>query len=285
MKTKDDRRETMNEKEPRMNTKKHEEQKQSKIENRKSTIICGDCLAVLPTLSPAVMIFADPPDNIGCKYEGFADEWDNRGDYLDWLNNLIWMVCDQQESPIFWFSFNRLWIFDLYPSMPALLNVDVRQFIWRYTFGQHRDSDCGSGYRPILRFMRQGAKLYPDAIRVPSARQMTYNDKRANPKGRVPDDVWEFPRVCGTFKERKAWHPCQHPKNLLRRMVLLSTRPGDLVIDLFAGSGNMIEVCRELDRDCIGIEISRFYCDKITETTGAELILNHEEHEGTRSKP
>ena len=110
--------------------------------------------------------------------------------------------------------------------------------------------------------MHPHAKLYPDAIRVESARQKM-GDKRADPRGRVPDDVWEFPRVCGTFHERKKWHPNQHPKDLLRRMVLFSTKPGDLVVDLFAGTGNMLEVCKELDRDCIGIELSEFYCDKI----------------------
>lgn len=249
---------------------------QSAIENRQSKIICGDCLQVLPTLPKAAMVFADPPDNIGCRYEGFEDEWRTSDEYLDWLNELIWMVCDQQEVDIFWLSFNRLWLLDLYASMPALLNVEVRQFIWRYTFGQHNNHDCGSGYRPLLRFMRHGAKLYPDQIREPSLRQTRYGDKRANPKGRVPDDVWEFPRVCGSFKERKRWHPCQHPKGLLRRMVLLSTQPGDLVIDCFAGSGNILEVCRDLGRSCIGIEISEYYCKKIAETTGAELIVSHE---------
>ena len=62
-------------------------------------------------------------------------------------------------------------------------------------------------------------------IRVPSARQLVYADKRANPQGRIPDNtwvlrpqdipnsyggdesVWYFSRVCGTFKERAGWHP------------------------------------------------------------------------------
>jgi len=226
-------------------------------------IICGDCLKVFPELPTAAMVFADPPDNIGCRYNGFCDDWENTGDYIDWLSELIFMVCDQQETPIFWLSFNRIWMLDIYCSLPALVSTELRQFIWRYTFGQHRRSDCGSGYRPILRFLNRGAKIYPDAIRVPSARQTQYNDKRADPRGRVPDDVWEFRRVCGTFKERKSWHPCQHPKDLLKRMVLFSAKPGDLVIDLFAGTGNMLEVCRELDRDCIAIEISEYYCQRI----------------------
>ena len=119
--------------------------------------------------------------------------------------------------------------------------------------------------------MQPGAKLYPKAIRVPSARQLKYNDKRADPKGRVPDDVWQFPRVCGTFHERRKWIPNQHPEALLERMVLLSTRKGDTVIDMFAGSGNMFRVCKKLGRRCIGIEISLHYCKMISKETDIKI--------------
>lgn len=221
-------------------------------------IICGDCLEVLPKLPRAKMIFADPPDNLGIKYEGFDDKIH---DYINWLWKRLWQAWDY-KTDILWISYYHKYQADMLGWVNSY-DIPHRQFIWRFTFGQHNKLDCGNGYRPILRLMRPGAKLYPDAIRVPSARQTKYNDKRADPRGRVPDDVWEFPRVCGTFRERKKWHPCQHPKDLLRRMVLFSTKPGDLVIDMFAGSGNMLEVCRELDRSCIGIEISKFYCRKI----------------------
>jgi len=119
--------------------------------------------------------------------------------------------------------------------------------------------------------MRPGSIIYPDAIRIPSKRQTLYNDKRANPKGRVPDDVWEFSRVCGTFKEKRKWHPNQHPEALIERIVKFSCVPGDLVIDMFAGTGTVNRVCKRLGIDCIGIELSRFYCEKITEETGAKL--------------
>lgn len=243
-------------------------------------IYIGDCLKVLPKLPKAKMIFADPPDNLGMKYEGFVDKQD---DYRLWLSEVFLRGIDQAE--IFWLSYYHKyqtavlgWADDCKSQLDvrgwrnAGEDIEWRQFIWRFTFGQHNNKDCGNGYRPILRIKRPGAILYPDAIRVPSARQLKYNDKRANPKGRVPDDVWEFPRICGTFKERKKWHPCQHPKDLLRRIVLFSTKPNDLVIDMFAGSGNMLEVCKELGRKCIGIEISKFYCEKIAEETGAKLI-------------
>jgi len=236
----------------------------------KSKVIQGDCLKVLPTLPRATMIWADPPDNIGMKYEEYDDKRD-RIEYAFWLQDVSW--AGTSHSDIFWLSYNAKWQVSV---MKALIDQEwrtrqYRQFIWHFTFGQNRQTDFVSSYRPILRIIQTNAIVYPDTVRVPSARQVKYNDKRANPKGKLPDDVWEYPRVCGTFKERKKWHSCQHPKDLLRRIVKFSTKPGDLVIDMFAGSGNMIEVCQELSRDCIGIDISEFYCKKIAEETGAEL--------------
>jgi DNA modification methylase len=48
-------------------------------------IIHGDCLEVLPKLPRAKMIFADPPDNLGMKYNGFEDRWPSDASYIKWL--------------------------------------------------------------------------------------------------------------------------------------------------------------------------------------------------------
>lgn len=219
-------------------------------------IIQGDCLEILQTLPVAKMIFADPPDNLGLKYDGYVDK---RDFYLTWLGSIIHLGI--VRSRIFWISY-------YYRYQRAVMNqcqdqANWRQFIWRFTFGQHRTTDCGNGYRPIMRIICGDAKIYPDAIRVPSARLLKYKDKRANPAGRVPDDVWEFPRVCGTFNERRKWHPNQHPEALIERIVKLSCKKGDLVIDMFAGTGTVNRVCKRLGIDCIGIEISDKYCKEI----------------------
>jgi len=233
---------------------------------RKTTInkiICGDCLQILPTLPKVKMVFADPPDNLGLQYDGYKDKLDSN-EYLDWLET----VCAEwfKYGEIFWLSINPVWL------KYAITWWNWRIFIWRFTFGQHNSHDCGQGFRPLLRIMGTETKIYPDAIREPSARQTLYHDKRANPLGRVPDDVWDFSRVCGTFKERREWHPTQHPEALIERIVKFSTIEGDLVIDMFAGTGTVNRVCKRLNRNCIGIEISRHYCEKIAEELGLKEI-------------
>ncbi len=122
-----------------------------------------------------------------------------------------------------------------------------------------------------------------EEIRVPSARQLVYGDKRANPKGRLPDDTWVlrpqdlpdgfqsgedtwyFPRVAGTFKERAGFHGCQMPEQLLGRIIRTCSQPGQVVLDPFAGSGTTLAVAKKLHREFIGFELSSDYAGKIEE--------------------
>ena len=123
------------------------------------------------------------------------------------------------------------------------------------------------------------------AVRVPSARQTTYADKRANPKGKVPDDVWSFSRLCGTFKERVQWHPCQMPEKVLERIISVSSNEGDLVLDPFSGSGTTCTAAALLGRRYLGIDISEKYVTESTQRiadtlaglrTGTEIAENPE---------
>jgi site-specific DNA-methyltransferase (adenine-specific) len=240
-------------------------------------IICGDCLRILPTLPTSTCLFSDPPDNLGLTYKGGVS--DNRSDYMDWLTNGVIATALRHDPKVFWLShyYKHLsdilgWFSGWRTSRPY--EWQVRLFLWRFAFGQHRDSDFGNGYRPILRFSRPGTKWYTDSVRVPSARQTKYHDKRANAAGRVPDDVFDFPRVCGTFHERRAWHVNQHPIALLKRIVASSCQPGDSVIDMFAGTGSCARACKELGVTCTSIEISPIYCQHLREEIGETLSGN-----------
>ena len=85
------------------------------------------------------------------------------------------------------------------------------------------------------------------------------------PEGRYfdPDcDTWYLSRLCGTFKEREQWHPCQLPEALLERIILTSSNAGDLVFDPFAGSGTTLAVANRLKRDWLGTELSPDYRKK-----------------------
>jgi site-specific DNA-methyltransferase (adenine-specific) len=122
-----------------------------------------------------------------------------------------------------------------------------------------------------------------DAIRVPSARALVYRDRRADPRGRLPDDTWilrpqdlpdgfrpdddtwYFPRVAGTFKERAGWHGCQMPEQLLGRIIRACSNEDQIVLDPFAGSGTTLAVAKKLQRRYLGFELSPEYAQRIQE--------------------
>ena len=150
--------------------------------------------------------------------------------------------------------------------------------IWYYTFGQQTKNKFARAHTHIFYFVNDQKNFtFNDyTVRVPSDRQLIYNDRRANPKGKMPNDVWdEFSRVCGTFKERQGWHSCQMPESLLARIIAVSSNPGDCVLDPFSGSGTTAAAAIQLGRNYVGVEISEKYVENSNERL-AQLKKQHQ---------
>ena len=230
-------------------------------------IICGDCIDVLGKAGSAFadLIFADPPLNIGYKYDKYYDKVKSKN-YIGWTKE--WMAaCKRVLKPDGSFY---IAIGDEYAANVKVIADELGLFmrnwiIWHYTFGQNTKTKFARSHTHIFYFvMDERDFTFNDyAVRVPSDRQLVYNDRRANSRGKMPDDVWgEFPRVCGTFKERERWHPCQMPGSLLQRIIAVSSNRGDCVVDPFSGSGTTAVAAYASGRNYVGIEISEEYTAK-----------------------
>ena len=170
--------------------------------------------------------------------------------------------------------------------------------MWYYTFGVNCTRKFSRSHAHLFHFVKDENNFTFNAedpqIRVPSARQLVYADKRANPAGRLPDDTWivaaaeiwvlaqdlpegfqptddtwYYARVAGTFKERQGFHGCQMPEQLLGRIVRVSSNAGDIVLDPFAGSGTTLAVAKKLGRSWLGCELSEEYTRSATERLNA----------------
>lgn len=231
----------------------------------------GDCLEVIQGLSFDA-VFADPFDNIGLKYNQYKDRVTPE-QYRTLLGK--WLRAFTTAAPVVWFSFNPKWVLDFGGVAGAFLESNPdwewKPFTQVFTFGQSNKRDCGVGHRPLWRFKHKDAPLYPDAIKVPSWRQLN-GDKRAADGGCVPLDVWAFPRVTGNSKQRRSYHPTQLHEGLVERALLLTTKEGDSVCDTFAGTGTTLRVCKRINRQCTLIELDSMYCEKIEEEHGINRI-------------
>ncbi len=235
-------------------------------------IICGDALtrldAIRRTHGRVPCLFADPPDNIGLGYDGYDDAMPD-GEYISWLGDFLVAAC--HTAGTVWLSFNAKWTLPfgcVAHQITTAMRYECKPMVQTFTFGQHRHSDFGNNHRPLWRFKHPSAEVYTDQIRVQSWRQAN-GDKRADPRGRVPGDVFDFPRVTGNSRQRRSWHPTQLHEGLVERCILSCTQPRDLVIDPFAGTGTTGRVCQRINRECILIERSEAYCRKLREEFGS----------------
>ena len=227
-------------------------------------IITGDCIEILGKIDkPCVdLIFADPPFNIGYKYDKYNDK-QQKEHYIAWTKE--WMsTCKKVLKPngSFYIAIGDDYAANVKVIADEIGLVMRNWIIWHYTFGQQTKDKFAKSHTHILYFSNDKKEFtFNDhAVRVPSDRQLLYNDKRANPRGKMPDDVWNtYSRVCGTFKERTGWHPCQMPESLLKRIISVSSNPGDCVLDPFSGSGTTAAAALQLGRHYVGIEISDEY--------------------------
>ncbi len=230
------------------------------------------------------LVFADPPFNIGYLYHGYNDER-NTEDYLKFSKE--WMAAVHRAlkpTGSFFLAIGDEYAADLCVIARRELGFNFRNWIiWHYTFGQQTKKMFAKSHTHILYFTKSetGFTFNPDAVRVASARQTTYADVRANPKGKLPDDVWflrpqeaaphayfepdgdtwNVSRVCGTFNEREGFHGCQMPMGVLNRIILAASNPGDIVLDPFNGSGTTVVSAALLGRKYVGIEQSQQYVD------------------------
>jgi len=239
------------------------------------------------------LAFADPPFNIGYDYDAYDDRL-TADAYLRWSQR--WMgEVGRVLAPhgTFWLAIGDEYAAELKVTATRELGFTCRSWVvWYYTFGVHCKQKFARSHAHLFHFVKDPAAFTfnADSIRVPSARELVYGDKRACPEGRLPDDTWilrpqdlpegfatdgdtwYFPRVCGTFKERSGWHGCQMPEQLLGRIIRASSREGDLVLDPFGGSGTTLAVAKKLGRRFVGFELSEQYAARIEERLAAIAV-------------
>ncbi len=223
----------------------------------------GDCIKLLGQVKglPVRLIFADPPFNIGYAYDIYNDN-KKYDEYCDWTRQ--WMhACREVLTPdgSFYIAIGDDYAAEI-RMFARELGLHLRNWIiWHYTFGQQTKMKFARAHTHIFYFVADPKNfLFNDReIRVPSARQLVYNDKRADSRGKIPDDVWRYSRVCGTFKEREGWHNCQMPTKLLARIIKTSSNPGDLVLDPFSGSGTTALTAAALKRNYLAFDLSETY--------------------------
>jgi site-specific DNA-methyltransferase (adenine-specific) len=131
----------------------------------------------------------------------------------------------------------------------------LNELIWAYDYGAKPRRRWPAKHDTILVYVRDPARYLfcaDEVEREPYMAPGLVTAERAA-RGKLPTDVWWHTIVSPTGRE-KTGYPTQKPVGLVRRMLQASSRPGDLVLDPFAGSGTLGAAARELGRRFVLID-------------------------------
>ncbi|MBN1900116.1 site-specific DNA-methyltransferase [Candidatus Sumerlaeota bacterium] len=234
--------------------------------------IHGDCIEFMKNLPDNCIdiTFADPPFNLGKKYNGYKDN-QKILDYLDWCEKWIseMVRITKPSGSIFihnipkWLTFyarilNELahfkhWIAWDAPTSPMGKSLQPSHYGILYYAKNIKENKFYEIRYPHKRCRKCGYLL------------KDYGGKKDNlhPFGPLVSDVWKDIHRIKHDKYRDE-HPCQLPIHLLERIILMSTDENDVVLDPFIGTGTSAIAAKRLGRHFIGIDIDEKYV-KITQ--------------------
>ena len=153
----------------------------------------------------------------------------------------------------------------------------LNEIIWAYDYGGKSKSRWPAKHDTILVYVKNPTKYFFDSATVDREPYMAPGlvtpEKVA--RGKLPTDVWWHTIVSPTGKE-KTGYPTQKPLGILRRIISASSRPGDRVLDFFAGSGTTAQAAFELKRQFVVVDQNPESIEVITSrlnALGVEYVL------------
>lgn len=263
-----------------MVVKDSDEKDRYSLEEIKNKVILGDALKVLKKIDEEIfdMVFIDPPYflqlsnkklkrwNVNTVVEGVNDEWDkfqSFEEYDDFIRKLLTEVKRvMKPSGTIWVIGTYHNIFRIGKIMQDLGYWILNDVIWVKT--NPMPNWLG------VRFTNATETLIW-AVKDKDVKDYTFNREYARRFGigKIGANVWVLPLCQGSERLKdengKKLHSTQKPIELLKRVILTSTKEGDLILDPMAGTGTTGYVAKALRRDFVMIEINERYIEGMVE--------------------
>ncbi len=239
-------------------------------------IFKGDCITELEKLPAASvdLVFADPPYNLQLEgrltrpdqseVDAVDDDWDKFASFAayDDFTRAWLLACRRVLKPS-----GALWVIGSYHNIFRVGTIlqdlgywILNDIVWRKTnpMPNFRGRRFTNAHETLIWASRDATKGY------------TFNYealKAANDELQMRSD-WLFPICTGNERlkggEGRKVHPTQKPEALLHRVLLAASKPGDVVLDPFFGTGTTGAVARRLGRHFVGVEREQVYIDAAT---------------------
>jgi len=181
------------------------------------------------------------------------DPWYNKGvggvrnDYIEWLESIVSAAAPISQHIFVW-GFPEI-VYKILDRLPEGFEL-LAWLTWYYKNCPSVIRGWRSSQLACLHLAKSSAKLYPEHFLNQEQLRMMREGKLRYMPG--PTSVIEAALQIGFVgKAEQTGHPAQKPVQVFRPLILMSTKPGDLVVDPMCGSGTTGDVCRTLGRRAI----------------------------------
>jgi len=236
--------------------------------------ICQDVFEILdwlPTYS-VDLVFADPPYNLTKSFNGLSFVQVSLSEYEQWLESWLSKLVRVLKPTA------SIYVCGDWRSSAAIHRVAERHFVVRNRITWEREKGRGAetnwkNCSEDIWFCTVSDDYVFNVEDIKLKRRVIapYTDQEGKPKdwdetqeGRFrltyPSNMWTDLTVPFWSMPENTDHPTQKPEKLLAKIVLASSKAGDVVLDPFLGSGTTSVVAKKLNRRYIGIEIEEMYC-------------------------
>lgn len=236
-------------------------------------LVHEDCLKFLASVpdESVDMVLTDPPYFIGFDGgKGWDKQWSTESDYLAWCEE--WSLeCARILKPermmIVWGTLKTdtflKYKLDVLNRIPTLHRQN--EIIWSYNWGGRSKHNFARKHEYAWCYSKGEEFLFnADDVRVERKVKKNLRTGKEYSKGTIPTSVWEKNNHT-TSKDFIGWHPTTKNVDVLGRMILAYTNPGDVVCDIFMGSGSTAVAALRNDRSYLGCEADRDYYRKSLE--------------------
>jgi site-specific DNA-methyltransferase (adenine-specific) len=244
------------------------------VEDVRDKIVCDDVFRVLPNLPDASvdLMFADPPYNLNKSFNERQFRKTSLDEYSEWLDSWLSQTVRILKPTA------SVYICGDWRCSTAIHQIGEKYFTpqnritWEREKGRGAKSNWKNCSEDIWFFTVSDNYFFDvDAVKVKRQVIAPYTDSNGAPKdwtetdnGRFrlthPSNLWTDLTVPYWSMPENTDHPTQKPEKLLAKIILASSRNGDLVFDPFNGSGTTTVAAKKLNRHYLGVEIDETYC-------------------------
>ena len=236
--------------------------------------ICADLLSVLPLLPDgfADLIIIDPPYNLTKNFNGNVFNARKDNDYQDYVREWLPLVVQKLKPN------GSLYLCGDWKCTAALQTVlaehmyIMNRITWQREKGRGAMHNWKNGMEDIWFAVNNPNDYYFDVEAVKIRRQVIApyrtngkpkdweETENGNFRMTYPSNFWDDISIPFWSMPENTDHPTQKPEKLIAKLILASSKPGDIVFDPFLGSGTTSVVAKKLGRHYCGVEINTEYC-------------------------